>query len=534
MKKSNLFVSALTASMLLLAGCGEKAHEHVDTDPKDHICDDCGEELSQCVDENRDHLCDYCGKEMSQHVDTDPKDHTCDYCGKEISQHTDADPKDHVCDYCGAELSQHTDADPKDHFCDYCGAELSQHVDTDPEDLVCDYCGAELDGIKEVKITSKRSYIGTDESFKMSGEAVVSGAITNSDVTFSTESNLVGLEQAQDSNEVRVTAAKTTGEAVIKATSKLDSSKDKEITIAVEAWSTTSKNRMSSYSGVLEGYNLPYFRTMKDLIKGGTTSVTGQVDLPEYEEAVQALVDGGYAKVEREEKVFYVMNHPTKFGFDVEVEIQGVEIDDPEAGYYNFIASLQPRALSEFPAEAVKAVVDAGTESTIPMPSDGTEFMILRNDGALIEVKLNGDPAAFISSLESANYYINRDNSKTGYTSYVMTCSPERTLLVHVSVADGYYTITYTNQTVPTKSAWTSSESSSMESAFGYVPPFVNVGLSWSSTKKVLTTSRVEAYDMIVAAYKASSDFEWQATKVADSQGNQYDAFLFSHALSEY
>ena len=537
MKKSNLFVSALTASMLLLAGCGEKAHEHVDTDPKDHKCDSCGEVLSQCVDENHDHNCDYCGKEMSQHVDTDPKDHICDYCGEKMSEHVDADPKDHVCDYCGEKMSEHVDTDPKDHICDYCDAVLSQHVDTDPKDLICDYCGAELDGIKEVKITSKRSYIGVGESFKMSGEALVSGAITNSAVIFSTDSTLVTLEQAQGSNEVTVTAGAEKGEAVIKATSIEDSSKEKEITISIEGWSATSKNRMSGTSGVLEGYNLPYYKTINgaDLIKPtGATTVTGQVDLPDFEEAVQALVDGGFAKVEREEKVFYVMNHPTKFGFDVEVEIQGNSIDDPQAGYYNFIASLQPRELSEFPEEAVKAVVDAGTESEIPMPEDGTEFMILRNLGYLIEVKLNGDPAAFISSLESANYYINRDSSRTGYTSYALTCSPERTLLVHVSVADGYYTITYTNQTVPTKSAWTLNESNGMESAFGYVPPFVNVGLNWSSSNRILTTSRVEAYDMIVAAYKASSDFEWQATKVVDSQGNQYDAFLFSHALSEY
>ena len=642
MKKSNLVVSALAASMLLLAGCNndnpdkpdepeEPACAHVDTNPKDHICDLCGEELSQCVDENpKDHICDYCGKELSEHLDENPKDHICDYCGEELSQcvdtnpkdhycdycgeklsdhvdtnndhvcdycngkasdhidedpsdhycdicgekisdHVDEDPKDHNCDICGEKLSEHADEDPKDHYCDYCGEKLSEHVDTDNDhicdycnekasdhvdedpsdhycdicgekvsdhldedgDCSCDICGAELDGIKEVKITSKRSYIGAGESFTMSGEAVTSGSVTNDAVTFSTESSLVGLEQ--DGKNVKVTAGSSKGTASIKAVSVEDSSKEKSIDIKVEAWSTTSKNRMSGSSGVLDGANLPYFRTMSDLLKPmGATTVTGQVDLPEYEEAIQALLDGGYSKVEEGGKVFYVKDHPSKLGFGIQVEIQGVEIDDPEAGYYNFIGSLYTQVLSEFPLSEVQKVIGSKSTSEIPAPTDGTEFMVLRNDGSLIEIQLNGDASAFISKLETGSYYINRDNTRTGYTSYVMSASPERTLLVHVSVKDGAYTITYTTQTIPNKSDWTSSEKNVMNTNFGYVLPFVNVGLTFSSTKGYYSTQRVEAYDMVVAAYQASADFELIATELPAGEGVTIPGYMFAHTLDSH
>ena len=410
---------------------------------------------------------------------------------------------------------------------------MSEHTDEEPKDLICDYCGEELDGIKEVKITSHRSYIGVGESFSMSGEALTSGAVTNSAVTFSTESELVTLEQ--EGNTLKVTAGSEEAEAVVvKAVSNEDETKDAEVSFAIEGWSSLSKSRMSGTSGVLDGVNLPYFRTMSDLIKPiGATTVTGQVDLPEYKEAAQALVDGGYSKVEKDSKVFYMKDHPTKFGFAVQVEVQGVEIDDPESGYYNFIGSLVSKELTAFPAEAVRAVIGEKSTSQIPMPTDGTEFMVLRNDGSLIEVELNGDASAFISKLETGSYYINRDNTRTGYTTYVMSASPERTLLVHVSVKEGAYTITYTTQTIPNKSDWTNTEKTTMETNFGYVLPFVNVGFTYNSSKKIYTTSRVEAYDMIVEAYKANTDFTWKQVPL-NTGTSTITGYQFIYPFSKY
>ena len=118
--------------------CDAKNDEAQHADPdKDHLCDTCGKELTQCDDTNKDHKCDLCGKELSQCADID-KDHVCDYCGKTISNHEDAN-KDHVCDYCGKTVSNHEDAN-KDHVCDYCGKTVSNHEDAD-KDHVCDYCG---------------------------------------------------------------------------------------------------------------------------------------------------------------------------------------------------------------------------------------------------------------------------------------------------------------------------------------------------------------------------------------------------------
>ena len=135
-------------------------HTHIDAD-KDHFCDDCGEQLSACVDNDKDHHCDYgCGAVFGTHLDSD-KDHACDYgCTSPIGEHADND-HDHLCDYCGAVMSQcqdakgdgfcdicgkkmHTCADENgDHLCDICGAELTECVDNN-KDHLCDICGAAM------------------------------------------------------------------------------------------------------------------------------------------------------------------------------------------------------------------------------------------------------------------------------------------------------------------------------------------------------------------------------------------------------
>ena len=119
-------------------GCteGVETGNCVDED-KNHICDICGNIISNHEDANQDHVCDLCGKVISNHEDAD-KDHVCNHCGKVISNHEDAN-KDHVCELCGKTISNHEDAN-KDHVCDYCGKVFSNHEDAD-KDHVCDYCG---------------------------------------------------------------------------------------------------------------------------------------------------------------------------------------------------------------------------------------------------------------------------------------------------------------------------------------------------------------------------------------------------------
>ena len=123
-------------------GCTEGIETGNCTDEdKNHICDICGNIISNHEDANQDHLCDLCGKVISNHEDAD-KDHICDHCGKVISNHEDAN-KDHICDLCGKTISNHEDAD-KDHVCDYCGKVITNHIggkETCRDKAVCEVCG---------------------------------------------------------------------------------------------------------------------------------------------------------------------------------------------------------------------------------------------------------------------------------------------------------------------------------------------------------------------------------------------------------
>ena len=116
--------------------CGNIISNHEDAN-QDHVCDLCGKVISNHEDADNNHICDYCDKVISNHEDAD-KDHVCDYCEKIISNHEDAN-KDHVCDYCEKVISNHEDAD-KDHICDHCGKVISNHEDAN-KDHVCDLCG---------------------------------------------------------------------------------------------------------------------------------------------------------------------------------------------------------------------------------------------------------------------------------------------------------------------------------------------------------------------------------------------------------
>ena len=123
-------------------GCteGVETDNCIDED-KNHICDICGNIISNHEDANQDHVCDLCGKVISNHEDAD-NNHICDYCEKVIFNHEDAD-KDHICDHCVKVISNHEDAN-KDHVCDLCGKVITNHAggkETCRDKAVCEVCG---------------------------------------------------------------------------------------------------------------------------------------------------------------------------------------------------------------------------------------------------------------------------------------------------------------------------------------------------------------------------------------------------------
>ena len=100
-----------------------------------------GVETDNCIDEDKNHICDICGNIISNHEDAN-QDHVCDLCGKVISNHEDAD-NNHVCDHCGKVISNHEDAN-KDHVCDLCGKVITNHIGgnkTCRDKAVCEACG---------------------------------------------------------------------------------------------------------------------------------------------------------------------------------------------------------------------------------------------------------------------------------------------------------------------------------------------------------------------------------------------------------
>ena len=135
--------------------CGKVISNHEDAD-KDHVCDHCGKVISNHEDADNNHICDYCEKVISNHEDAD-KDHICDLCGKTISNHEDAD-NNHICDYCGKTISNHEDAD-KDHICDHCGKVISNHEDVS-KDHVCELCGKTISNHEDANKDHVCDYCG--------------------------------------------------------------------------------------------------------------------------------------------------------------------------------------------------------------------------------------------------------------------------------------------------------------------------------------------------------------------------------------
>jgi len=119
--------------------CGDKVSECADAD-NDHNCDTCGDKLTDCADNNNDHNCDTCGDKLTECADNN-NDHNCDTCGDKVSECADAD-NDHNCDTCGDKLTDCADNN-NDHNCDTCGDKVSECADAD-NDHNCDTCGDKL------------------------------------------------------------------------------------------------------------------------------------------------------------------------------------------------------------------------------------------------------------------------------------------------------------------------------------------------------------------------------------------------------
>ena len=164
--------------------CGNIISNHEDAN-QDHVCDLCGKVISNHEDADNNHICDYCDKVISNHEDAD-EDHVCDFCGKTISNHEDAD-KDHICDYCGKVFSNHEDAD-KDHVCDHCGKVISNHEDAD-DDHVCDFCGKTISNHEDAnkdhvcdyceKVISNHEDADKDHICDLCGKTISNHADTN-------------------------------------------------------------------------------------------------------------------------------------------------------------------------------------------------------------------------------------------------------------------------------------------------------------------------------------------------------------------
>lgn len=99
---------------LILGGCDGETKPAPVPDPEpthvcadsnsDHLCDICGNKLSDCKDNNLDHRCDVCGAKISNCIDNN-KDHFCDICGLKTSECVDQN-NNFVCDICERDMSK--------------------------------------------------------------------------------------------------------------------------------------------------------------------------------------------------------------------------------------------------------------------------------------------------------------------------------------------------------------------------------------------------------------------------------------------
>ena len=162
-----------TAEMTVTVNDGHTYGEWVSNGDGTHTrqctADGCteGVETDNCTDEDKNHICDICGNIISNHEDAD-KNHICDFCEKVISNHEDAD-NNHICDYCEKVITNHEDAD-NNHICDYCGKINTNHTGgkaTCAEKAVCEVCGkayGELDGDNHANLKHTEAKAATKDA----------------------------------------------------------------------------------------------------------------------------------------------------------------------------------------------------------------------------------------------------------------------------------------------------------------------------------------------------------------------------------
>lgn len=156
--------SCITAKTCSVCGAAEGAAlGHADADA-DHICDreSCGAAVGIHEAPDGAHVCDYCGQKVSDCSDAN-KDHACDVCAVQMGTHADADA-DHICDYgCADPIGDHADAQGDgNHICDYCGTEeiltqCSGGTATCLELAVCGECGQAY-GVKNTENHASADY----------------------------------------------------------------------------------------------------------------------------------------------------------------------------------------------------------------------------------------------------------------------------------------------------------------------------------------------------------------------------------------
>ncbi len=108
--------------------------------------------IAHTYDNCEDTDCNVCEepREAGAHTYDGCADTTCNVCPatREAGACVDADPKDHVCDECGETVGEHADGDDANHTCDYCngaveGDECHGGVATCTNKPICDECGQE-------------------------------------------------------------------------------------------------------------------------------------------------------------------------------------------------------------------------------------------------------------------------------------------------------------------------------------------------------------------------------------------------------
>lgn len=197
--KKKILSLILPAVAMITAACGE-------TKPCEH------------KDDNKDHLCDLCGEKISDHTDENPKDHKCDICEQSMGEHADKN-NDHNCDYCGAKMSEHADNN-HDHKCDVCDEKMSEHTAPNAEGK-CDICGEKIADpvVNSVQFLDSSLSLEKGESHTLS--VIVDAKYgASSEVEFSSEDESVAKVDSQG----KVTAI-AAGNTKVWAVSKFDNTK---------------------------------------------------------------------------------------------------------------------------------------------------------------------------------------------------------------------------------------------------------------------------------------------------------------------